>query len=196
MTFKTLHRLASGSLPDIIYTFPLTQYWPPHCSLNTSGMLSTSGPLHSLFFFLKCSTSGPQGWVLHLLRVSGLSQLLRENISDHAVHLTLLFVFLHSTFHHLTFIYSHFLKRDTSFSFLCCTFFKILFIIYFNFWPPVACGILVPWLGIKPTPPALESKVLTTGPLGKSLFIFYKYIYINKYLLYFMLFICFLFTRA
>ena len=32
-----------------------------------------------------------------------------------------------------------------------------------------ACGILAPRPGIAPTPPALEGKILTTGPLGKSL---------------------------
>ena len=31
-----------------------------------------------------------------------------------------------------------------------------------------ASGILAPQPGIKPTPPALEGKVLITGPLGKS----------------------------
>ena len=31
-----------------------------------------------------------------------------------------------------------------------------------------ACGILGPQPGIKPTPPALEGKVFTTGPLVKS----------------------------
>ena len=30
------------------------------------------------------------------------------------------------------------------------------------------CRILTPWQGIKPTPPALEGEVLTTGQLGKS----------------------------
>ena len=30
------------------------------------------------------------------------------------------------------------------------------------------CGILVPWPGIEPAPPALEGKILTTGPLGQS----------------------------
>ena len=168
MTFKTLHHLASGSLPDIIY------YIPTHSVLTSS-----------LFFFLECSTSGPQGWLLHLLRVSGLSQLLRDNISAHPVHFTLLFVFLHSTFHHLTFIYSFFLKRQTPLSlFFFPPFLK--YYLLFNCWPPVACEILVHWLGIKPTPPALEGEVLNTGPLGKSLFIVYKYIYINKYLLYFI----------
>ena len=29
--------------------------------------------------------------------------------------------------------------------------------------------LLVPWPGIKPTPPVLEGDVLTTGPPGKSL---------------------------
>ena len=33
---------------------------------------------------------------------------------------------------------------------------------------PEACGILVPRPGIKPTPPALEGGVLTTGPPGES----------------------------
>ena len=39
---------------------------------------------------------------------------------------------------------------------------------FFIFWPQ-SCEILVPQPGIKPTPPALEHKVLTTGPPGKSL---------------------------
>ena len=30
------------------------------------------------------------------------------------------------------------------------------------------CGILAPWPGIKPTPPALEGEVSTTGPAGKT----------------------------
>ena len=32
-----------------------------------------------------------------------------------------------------------------------------------------ACGILAPWHGTEPVPPALEGGVLTTGPPGKSL---------------------------
>ena len=39
----------------------------------------------------------------------------------------------------------------------------------FFFFGPKACGILVSRLGIEPSPPALEGKVLTTGPPGKSL---------------------------
>ena len=35
--------------------------------------------------------------------------------------------------------------------------------------PVGSCGILTSWPGIEPTPPALEGKVLTTGPPGKSL---------------------------
>ena len=34
---------------------------------------------------------------------------------------------------------------------------------------PTACGTLFLQPGIEPTPPALEGRVLTTGPLGKSL---------------------------
>ena len=39
----------------------------------------------------------------------------------------------------------------------------------FWFFGHKACGILALQPGIKPTPPALEGKVLTTGPPGKSL---------------------------
>ena len=41
----------------------------------------------------------------------------------------------------------------------------------FMFWPfgRKPCGILAPWPGIEPAPPALEGKVSTTGPPGKSL---------------------------
>ena len=39
----------------------------------------------------------------------------------------------------------------------------------FWFFGHQACGILAPWPGIKLTPFALEDKVLTTGPPGKSL---------------------------
>ena len=35
---------------------------------------------------------------------------------------------------------------------------------------PVACGILVPWPGIKLVSPALEGRFFTTGPPGKSHF--------------------------
>ena len=44
------------------------------------------------------------------------------------------------------------------------------FVFFFNFWLyRVACGILVPWPGMEPASPALDSGVLTTGPLGKYL---------------------------
>ena len=46
-------------------------------------------------------------------------------------------------------------------------FVTILFLFWFFVWE--SCGILAPLPGVKPTPHALESKVLTTGPLGKSL---------------------------
>ena len=32
----------------------------------------------------------------------------------------------------------------------------------------IACGILIPQLGIEPRPAALEGRGLTTGPLGIS----------------------------
>ena len=37
----------------------------------------------------------------------------------------------------------------------------------FWFFGPKASGILAPWPGIKPTVPALEGEVLTTGPPRK-----------------------------
>ena len=42
----------------------------------------------------------------------------------------------------------------------------------FWFFGRKAYGILVPWPGIEPVLLALEGKVLTTGPPGKSLFVF------------------------
>ena len=38
---------------------------------------------------------------------------------------------------------------------------------FWFFWPR-DIGILAPQSGIKPTPPALEGKILTSGPPGKS----------------------------
>ena len=46
------------------------------------------------------------------------------------------------------------------------------FCIMFWFFGHEACGILAPQPGIEPTLPALEVEVLTTGPPGKSLYIF------------------------
>ena len=39
----------------------------------------------------------------------------------------------------------------------------------FWFYGSEKCGVLTPQLRTEPTPPALEGKVLTTGPSGKSL---------------------------
>ena len=49
----------------------------------------------------------------------------------------------------------------------CCFFFR---------WE--ACGILASWPGIEPAPPALEGKVLTTGPPGKPPL---KFTFISKF---------------
>ena len=38
-----------------------------------------------------------------------------------------------------------------------------------------ACGILALWPGIKPAPPALEGKILTTGLPGKSLCVHFHF---------------------
>ena len=37
-----------------------------------------------------------------------------------------------------------------------------------------ACGSLVPWLGVEPTPSALEDKDLATGLPGQSLVFYLK----------------------
>ena len=57
--------------------------------------------------------------------------------------------------------------------FLMCTIYWICYsfvapILCFGFFGLEACGILVPWPGIEPPPPALEGEVLTTGLPGKS----------------------------
>ena len=47
-------------------------------------------------------------------------------------------------------------------------FVTILLRFMFWFFDPEACGSLAPQPGIEPASPALEGKVLTTGPPGKS----------------------------
>ena len=56
------------------------------------------------------------------------------------------------------------------------------FMFLFSGWE--TCGIFAPWLGIEPIPNALEGKVLTTGPPGKSagVRIFLAWIPINLYI--------------
>ena len=40
----------------------------------------------------------------------------------------------------------------------------------FIFWLScAACGLFIPQTGMEPAPPALEGKILTTGPPGKFL---------------------------
>ena len=48
-------------------------------------------------------------------------------------------------------------------------FFTIFLLFYVCCFGHEACGILGPWSGMEPIPPALEDEVLTTGPPGKSL---------------------------
>ena len=45
-------------------------------------------------------------------------------------------------------------------------------VLCFVFFGPEACGIIAPWPGIKPEPPALKGEVLASGPPGKSLSFF------------------------
>ena len=49
---------------------------------------------------------------------------------------------------------------------LQCCFYILCFVFFFGL---QACGISAPGPGIKPTCPALEGEVLTTGPPGESL---------------------------
>ena len=57
----------------------------------------------------------------------------------------------------------HFLKVCIEF------FYNIASVLCLVFLASRHVGVLAPQPGIKPTPPALEGKVLTTGPPGKSL---------------------------
>ena len=56
----------------------------------------------------------------------------------------------------------------------------------FGFFGHEACGILAPWPGIEPAPPALESEVLTTGLPG----IPYHYYLWSRFLINFPLCVC------
>ena len=51
-----------------------------------------------------------------------------------------------------------------------------------------ACGILVPWPGIKPTSPASEGGFLTTGPPGKSLQLFLESLSLSPSIVHFPVF--------
>lgn len=54
--------------------------------------------------------------------------------------------------------------------FLVLNFFKEKQVIYLILGlHPAACEVFIPQSGIKPTPPAREGRVLTTGPQKKSL---------------------------
>ena len=67
-------------------------------------------------------------------------------------------------------------------------FVTILLRFMFWFFGHEACGILSPLPGIKPSPPALEGEVLTTGPPGKSQhYCFYLFVYYASKLLHFPL---------
>ena len=48
----------------------------------------------------------------------------------------------------------------------CITSLPLFYVFWFS--GQQACGILAPWPGIVLSPPALEGKILTTGPPGKS----------------------------
>ena len=48
----------------------------------------------------------------------------------------------------------------------------ILILFYVLVFGLEACGIIAPQPGIEPTPYALEGEILTTGPLGKSLYVY------------------------
>ena len=62
-----------------------------------------------------------------------------------------------------------FLKIFFTWTFLKSLLNLLRYCFWFMFWFfwPWGCGILAPSFRIKPTPPALEGEVLTTGPPGK-----------------------------
>ena len=51
-------------------------------------------------------------------------------------------------------------------------FYSLLSLVAYALSCSAACGILVPWLGIKPTSPALQGGFLTTGPPGSPGIVF------------------------
>ena len=68
---------------------------------------------------------------------------------------------------------------------------------YYYYWPrSTACRILVPWPGMEPMPPAVETGSLTTGPRGKSLFFFFFFFKVSFYLFYLWLCCVFVFLRG
>ena len=80
-----------------------------------------------------------------------------------------------STFFLLSFSFTllFYLSLSFFFFFWMWTIFKvliefvtILFLFYIWFFGHEACGLLVPWPGIKPAHPALEGEILTTGLQG------------------------------
>ena len=72
-------------------------------------------------------------------------------------------VFLKNTFLDV----DHFLKSLLNLLQYC-------FCFIFRFFGPETCGILAPQPGIKPVPPSLEGKVLTTGLPGKCPYLYFK----------------------
>ena len=65
------------------------------------------------------------------------------------------------------FFFSRFFLSWTSFEvFIEFVTILLLFLWVLCFFGPKTCGILAPQPEIKPTPPALEDEVLTTGPPG------------------------------
>ena len=70
-------------------------------------------------------------------------------------------------FYHEFFLKIFFFLMWTIFK-ICIKFATILLRFMFWFFGREACGILAPQPGIEPAPPALQGKVLTTGPSGKS----------------------------
>ena len=71
-----------------------------------------------------------------------------------------------------------FFKCFVLFSNIPIFFNKFIYLLIFIFGCTLQlCGILVPWPGIKPTLPALEGRVLTTRPPGKSRSSCFKYFF-------------------
>ena len=66
------------------------------------------------------------------------------------------------------FFFFNFFKKWGPFLKSLLTLLQHCFCFMFWFLGQEACGILVPWPRIEPAFPALEGRVLTTGPLGKS----------------------------
>ena len=139
------------------------------------GIFLTRGPnpclLHLLHWQVDSLPVSHQGSPIH----SSLYHVLCLSLNHFAAHVSMSilqypFFFFFCKFFKKIFLVWTIFKVFIEFVTILLLFYVLVFI-----FGPEAWGFLVHLPGIKPTPPALEGEVLTTGPSGKSLFASLKY---------------------